>query len=510
MVELYVTTRIRDAALKAIKLLGADSSLRKRLSATLVDIPSNNETGATAEAAEQKTFDCISRKESGGVENSNAVYMDGKLGHNTRRTISHRLLKELADFLIDHTDDPVERTQYGVVELARRSAVYVEPPTPRVKSAQLLAILESIRVKQANEQYYAQESRQLNLGKELREGAQDVREGIKMAASVANVLFSVVGMGYGAYYVSAQLHQEPGIPVPKMSSFRDAVRRLQIIYDECVPKDEKNEGEKGVDEFTKLKKKVHQDVKTVRQQLKEREELLSLRGTSPETAESSYRIRVAIKAIKEDAAKMKEIANKDERKNKKDPAALQRITERKEIVDLVFKHLEECETLEKKRFNDKVSGERTALLTGGGVAGSRGGAEMRHRQGAGLGASAVDSAPNGPRSDPFLDSDLPDIDVGEDLKMIQANNALIDKELDQMQMGITVLKNIAEGMGQELEKQNEMLDTIEIKVDKANEKLDNLNVKMKNTLDKASSDRASLSSPTVITTSILECTGNEG
>ncbi|KXS20174.1 hypothetical protein M427DRAFT_94601 [Gonapodya prolifera JEL478] len=263
-----------------------------------------------------------------------------------------------------------------------------------------------------------------------------------------------------------------------MTSFRDAVRRLQIIYDECVPKEEKNEGEKGGDEFSKLKKKVHQDVKTVRQQLREREELLSLKGTSPETAEASYRVRVAIKAIKEDATRMRDIASKEERK--KDAAAQQRASERKEIVDLVFKHIEECETLEKKRFNDKVSGERVTLMTGAGAGAITGGSRI---PASGSTGPAGDGN-GGPRSDPFLDSDLPDIDVAEDLKMIQANNALIDKELDQMQVGITVLKNMAQGMGEELDKQNEMLDTIDTKVDKANEKLDNINVKMKNTLDK--------------------------
>jgi hypothetical protein len=46
------------------------------------------------------------------------------------------------------------------------------------------------------------------------------------------------------------------------------------------------------------------------------------------------------------------------------------------------------------------------------------------------------------------------------------------------------LKEIAKDMGQELNKQNDMLAEIENKVDKAQEHLDNVNVKMKNMLEK--------------------------
>lgn len=51
-----------------------------------------------------------------------------------------------------------------------------------------------------------------------------------------------------------------------MSTFRDAVRRLQIIYNDCNPQAKNNrETEKSMDEFTRLKKFIHQDVKAIHQ-----------------------------------------------------------------------------------------------------------------------------------------------------------------------------------------------------------------------------------------------------
>jgi len=39
---------------------------------------------------------------------------------------------------------------------------------------------------------------------------------------------------------------------------------------------------------------------------------------------------------------------------------------RKDIIDLCNKHIEECESLEKKRFTEKYSSDRSALFAGGG------------------------------------------------------------------------------------------------------------------------------------------------
>lgn len=48
--------------------------------------------------------------------------------------------------------------------------------------------------------------------------------------------------------------------------------------------------------------------------LKEREEMMKRGGTTTESAEASYRIRVAIKTLKEQSGKMQEIVDKEQRK----------------------------------------------------------------------------------------------------------------------------------------------------------------------------------------------------
>ncbi len=79
--------------------------------------------------------------------------------------------------------------------------------------------------------------------------------------------------------------------------------------------------------------------------------------------------------------------------------------------------------------------------------------------------------------------ELPDIEVQEDLALIRQRNMDIDKELDEIAAGVAVVKQIAIQMGEELEKQNEMLDTIDTKVDKANDHVQAVNAKMKAALD---------------------------
>ncbi|KAI8818903.1 uncharacterized protein EV422DRAFT_535864 [Fimicolochytrium jonesii] len=259
-----------------------------------------------------------------------------------------------------------------------------------------------------------------------------------------------------------------------MASMRDAMRRLQVVYEACAPEPTADEGADGkkIDEFTRIRKKIHLDVKEVRNELKEREEIMSLGGTTTESAEKSYRIRVAIRALKEQASRMAEIVAKEERKKKKDPESVANLAQRREILDLCQKHIEECENLEKRRFNEGHVADRSELLAG---------ARPPERR-RGRGNKAAD--PEEPPPDPFTNTDLPDIDVEEDFKRIGERNKLIDNDLDQIGAGVAKLKELANEMGNELDRQNEQLDNIERGVDGALDRVDNLNVKMRVAVDK--------------------------
>ncbi|KAI9100378.1 hypothetical protein DFS34DRAFT_578611 [Phlyctochytrium arcticum] len=250
-----------------------------------------------------------------------------------------------------------------------------------------------------------------------------------------------------------------------MSSMRDAMRRLQVIYDACAPEPE-SQSTAPQDEFSKLKAKIHADVKQVRIDLREREALVASGGTTTESAEKSYRIRVAIRGIKEGVTRMGEIVGKEERKKRKDEESVQRLAHRKEILELCQRHIEEVENLEKRKFNDQYTDARVELLRG-----NQGGA------GKGGGASEEEPPP-----DPFA-SELPDIDVEDDLKRIGERNKQIDQDLDDIGAGVARLKDIANDMGNELDRQNDVLDEIERGVDSALDRVDNLNVKMRKAVD---------------------------
>jgi SYP7 family syntaxin len=199
--------------------------------------------------------------------------------------------------------------------------------------------------------------------------------------------------------------------------------------------------------------------------LKEREELLAVKPGSKDAAELSHKIRTKIKNIRDEGVRLKEIQKKEESKKKQSPEDQKRLKEREEIVGLVFKHIEECENLEKKRFADKLNADRGALLTGAAVK-----IDMVNTSG----PTATDL--------PDIDAD-PDPEVTRGLQQLHEGDHKIDMDLEQISANVNILKEIAINMDKELGRQNDMLDVIDKKVDKAQIHLDHVNAKMKKALD---------------------------
>jgi hypothetical protein len=256
-----------------------------------------------------------------------------------------------------------------------------------------------------------------------------------------------------------------------MTTLREASRRLQFMVDECTPREKQKEAETigQMDDFARLKQTVAQQLKDCRVLLKDREELFSARGTSAETAECSWRLRLALKECKEMALQMEKLQVKELKKAEKEmkggwiqetlksvrdgpdgetvacgdvespsesvgspdaKEALDRALMRKDVVDLVWSHIDEVEGLEKKRFTDKISAvssvERTVVLV------------APARQSIGVSPSTV--------AQDYLSTDLPDIEATEDMKLIHTNKQLIDQELDGIKAGVGALKEMAKDM----------------------------------------------------------------
>ncbi|KAJ3021661.1 UNVERIFIED_CONTAM: hypothetical protein HDU68_009524 [Siphonaria sp. JEL0065] len=262
-----------------------------------------------------------------------------------------------------------------------------------------------------------------------------------------------------------------------MSSMRDAMQRLQVIYENCVPEAiAAKQAELGLDEFQRLRKKIHADVKGCRHALKEREDLLCSSGTTPETAEASYKIRIMIRTLKESSGRMAEIVKKEEKKKSKEPAKIEKLAQYKEILELTNKHIEEVESLEKRRFNEGYAMDRTDLMAGatnkGGISGVG--------TGGGRGNYGGHYAEN---KDPFNNTELPDIDVEENFKRMNEKNKAIDEDLEVIGQGVQKLKELAQNMGNELEKQNEDLEDVDKAVNKALDHVDNVNIQMRKAVD---------------------------
>lgn len=144
------------------------------------------------------------------------------------------------------------------------------------------------------------------------------------------------------------------------------------------------------------------------------------------------------------------------------------VEERQEVVELVFKHIEECEGLEKKRYAGKNTEARVELFSGGKAGGSSMGSVSRVAGG----------------------TELPDIETQDGLKMLAAKDKQIDEGLDQIAEGVADLKSLALDMRDEVKVQSAMVDEITSKVDNASAQLTNINKKMKKTLQSTrSADR---------------------
>ena len=140
------------------------------------------------------------------------------------------------------------------------------------------------------------------------------------------------------------------------------------------------EEDSSLDEFQRVKKRCARQVQEIRKAITDRDELLEKVGgtANKQTVEMSAKVRVQLRELRADAEKLKEIQLAEEKKAAKakkpeaKAAAAEKVDHRKEVVDLVFSHMDECETLEKKRLN--VAGAaaggaaRSNLLANGGKA----------------------------------------------------------------------------------------------------------------------------------------------
>jgi len=237
--------------------------------------------------------------------------------------------------------------------------------------------------------------------------------------------------------------------------------KLQYIQDQCMDPEERKkriEAEKAMDEFTRIRKQMARDVKQLRQQIQERNELLGSAGEGTRaTVEASARIRRMIKEITTQAEELGAMQEKQEQKLEKRKAKGKPINEedqkqvenRKEVVELCYKHIDELKFLE--------------------------------RQGAGTHQPEFIGSFGSKENTPLV-TELPDIDGDEAFMLLKRQDREIDFKLDAISQGVAHLKEIAISMGNEIELQENMIAALDVKVDKTTEHLARLNRDLKKAL----------------------------
>ena len=256
------------------------------------------------------------------------------------------------------------------------------------------------------------------------------------------------------------------------------LEKLNKIQEETGENNNKK-GDKGGrgkgDEFRYLKGQIAQRVKDIRTNLKKRDELLQKGASGTKaTVQMSHEIRSQLKMVREDAMKLQALQAKEAAKAGKKADAKEQAENRREAVELVFAHIDECEKMEQKRFTGKQAEIRVDLFSGG-VRGALGSA-MGGRSGGGGGGTSG--------------TELPDIETQEGLMKLQQKNEQIDEQLEVVAEGVQELKSIALTMRDEVKVQTAMVEEIQTKVDMASGHLNKLNKKMKKTLTKTrSADR---------------------
>jgi len=236
----------------------------------------------------------------------------------------------------------------------------------------------------------------------------------------------------------------------------ELMRKLETISEKCIDdkkKKEKQEEEKNLDEFTRLKKKISKDIKSVREHINERNELLGKSENNTSTVKMSAEIRGQLKTILKEIDQLKTMVDHDNEKIEKKKAKGKTVSEseekqfqlRQEIVDLCYKHMEECKRLERTGFQSPQS----AMISD-------------------------------EKNDATVTA-LPDIDA-EEFQILRKNDALIDTKLKLVSEGVTVLREMALEMGKEVELQEVMITELDKKVDDVQKNLNQINVRMKKAL----------------------------
>eukprot|EP00300_Choanocystis_sp_HF-7_P042322 c907_g1_i1.p1 GENE.c907_g1_i1~~c907_g1_i1.p1 ORF type:complete len:250 (+),score=55.85 c907_g1_i1:43-750(+) len=194
----------------------------------------------------------------------------------------------------------------------------------------------------------------------------------------------------------------------------DLLRRVELVLEATGGDPGKGDQEnQNKDPFLRAKHDVHERIKAVRQSIKLRDELSMKNSSSPETIAKSQRIRNDLKLARDFAEVMRQELEKLRIRKTKNQVGDEELATREEQMSLVWKHIEECERLEKLRYLPGKSQPVPSAFKD--ITGDAGPSSGRSRLAADGGTSGL----TGESYHPATNTELPPIEIQEQLQQLR-------------------------------------------------------------------------------------------
>jgi predicted nucleic acid-binding Zn-ribbon protein len=257
------------------------------------------------------------------------------------------------------------------------------------------------------------------------------------------------------------------------------LQRIRAVSQQTGSKDPSQsvvpEGE-TVDEFTQLKREINLHIRELRNAIKERDTYSQARGAKDDKVEivrQSTVIRGQLNDVRAEAARLREMVAKEERKLSSKGKSTESLENRRKMCDLVEAHIEECDRWFKGLSFASVKDDpsKRLLLKG-----------SQFTQPAPVAAnfSPADST----------ETELEQIDGIEEWRLqIQANEQEIDSKLDQMIEQTAAVEQLAKVIGHEYAALGIMVDQVEDQMNRTGDNLDNTNAKLAHVKKKLASKK---------------------
>lgn len=259
----------------------------------------------------------------------------------------------------------------------------------------------------------------------------------------------------------------------------ELLKRLRFVKEDLgldIPEGETQESnEKG---FQLIQSRIINQISAVKALIQQRNELSERGANRRKVIEKNSQIFKKLKDISEDYVKLKERYEKDKKKLVRKPTE-EEMKERIEALSTIQKQIKQVQEMSEEGqkalsldttigFSDNMSFEVVEDKE-----------EKRDERGELMGTGTVHVDLGGSGGPDLSDTQQ------QALVQIEQNQQEVDQMLEMISLGIDDLQGMAEGMNDEIKKQNKMVDELDASVDRTQQNLDDVRGRLKTNLAKA-------------------------